>query len=458
MPIDAVQERQLTPEEIERGWRLACRIVPDADLTLEVAAWSAPILADDTPFEFHPRPGYAVAVDCGTTTLVAQLLDLQTGRVLAVESALNPQGRHGADVMTRIEHALDPETQAILTELVHHGVGRLLDRLVTAMPDRGDELEEVVVVGNTAMHHLFSGLDIDPLTHTPFESPWTAETSFEPSDLGWALPGDPLVRFLACAGGFVGSDVLAGALATRLHERDRLTMLVDLGTNGEIVLGNREGMVCASTAAGPAFEGGRIRMGMQATAGAISEVTVDDGRLDCRVIGRRAARGICGSGLVDAVAAALELGLVAPNGRLKGGHPIDLAGPVQLWQSDIRELQLAKAAVAAGVRILLERWGASTGDVDAVYLGGAFGNYVSRESARRIGLIAFEEERVHAAGNTALLGAKLELVADGSGQDDVDDIAASIEHISLASDPAFQDVFVEQMSFPQASLHRAAAS
>jgi uncharacterized 2Fe-2S/4Fe-4S cluster protein (DUF4445 family) len=446
--VDPVEEAQLSPEELARGWRLACRIEPTSDLTLEVAAWAAPILADDTPFDFRPRPGHGIAVDCGTTTLVAQLLDLETGRVLGVESALNPQGRHGADVMTRIEHALGPGGASGLTELIRDGIAGLVTRLVDGTPAGRVEVEEIVVVGNTTMHHLFSGLDITPLSHTPFDSPLLAETSFESGDLGWSVPGGPLVRFLACGGGFVGSDVLAGALATQLHQRERLTMLVDLGTNGEIVLGNREGLLCASTAAGPAFEGGRIRMGMQATSGAISEVSVHGGELACRVIGRREPRGICGSGLVDAVAAALDLDLVAPNGRLKGGHPLELEPPVKLWQSDIRELQLAKAAVAAGVRILLDRWGAAGEDVDAVYLGGAFGNYVSRGSARRIGLIDFPEERVNAAGNTALLGAKLELVADGTGAPDVDDMARSVEHVALAADPAFQDVFVEEMRFP----------
>lgn len=446
--VNPTMRTRLTADELVRGWRLACQVEADADLTLEVAAWATPILADDSPFDFRPRPGLAIAMDCGTTTLVAQLLDRWSGRVLAVESAMNPQARHGADVMTRIEHALSPTGRMELTDLIRLALGDLAARLVRALPADAGAVDEIVIVGNTAMHHLFAGRDIRPLTHTPFDSPRLGEALLEARGLGWQVPGDPPVRFLACAGGFVGSDVLAGVLATRLFERAELTMLIDLGTNGEIVLGNRERMLTASTAAGPAFEGGRIRMGMQATAGAISEVVAEDGRVVCRVVGRREPHGICGSGLVDAVAAALELGLVDTSGRLKGGHPIELAHPVMLWQQDIRELQLAKAAVATGVRILLDRWGANTDDVDAVYLGGAFGNYVSRGSARRIGLIDFAEDRVHPAGNTALLGAKLELVAGEERPGRVADIAEMTEHVSLAADPGFQDVFVEEMRFP----------
>ena len=169
------------------------------------------------------------------------------------------------------------------------------------------------------------------------------------------------MRFLPCLGSFVGSDILAGLLATKLHESERLAALIDLGTNGEIVVGNRERMLCASTAAGPAFEGARISMGMRAATGAISEVRVRDGGLECHVLGNVAPRGICGSGLVDAVAAGLELGWISPKGRLANGDSLALAGPVSLNQWDVRELQLAKGAIAAGLRILLEQWGATQG-------------------------------------------------------------------------------------------------
>jgi uncharacterized 2Fe-2S/4Fe-4S cluster protein (DUF4445 family) len=238
-------------------------------------------------------------------------------------------------------------------------------------------------------------------------------------------------------------------LATRMHESDDLAILVDLGTNGEIVVGNAERMLCASTAAGPAFEAGGIHMGMQATTGAIDQVVATAGGLRCRVVGDVEPRGICGSGLVDAVAAGLDLGWVEPSGRLAGNREsLDLAGPVRLGQRDIRQLQLAKGAIAAGIDILLCRWGAKPGDVSRVHLAGAFGNYVNRTSARRIGLIAFREEDVEPVGNTALLGAKLALFEVDREACAFRDVLRRIEHLSLAADPSFQETFVQQTRFP----------
>jgi uncharacterized 2Fe-2S/4Fe-4S cluster protein (DUF4445 family) len=263
------------------------------------------------------------------------------------------------------------------------------------------------------------------------------------------LPGDPEVRFLPCLGSFVGSDVLAGILATRLHQSEPPVVLIDLGTNGEIVIGNRERILCASTAAGPAFEGGKISMGMRAATGAITQVTVEDQRAHVHVIGGGPPRGICGSGLVDAVAAGLELGVIRPTGRLHDARtPWPLVEPVSLTQSDIRELQLAKAAIAAGLRILLARLGVARSDITRVYLAGAFGNYVNRGSARRIGLLDFPLEIVEPAGNTALLGAKMSLFLADRGEQAHAAIRARTEHLSLAADERFLDTYVEEMTFP----------
>ena len=196
-------------------------------------------------------------------------------------------------------------------------------------------------------------------------------------------------------------------------------------------------------------------MGMQATSGAITEVSVDGSGLCCRVLGEGPARGICGSGLVDAVAAGLELGWIEPSGRLRvDGGEFELTPPVTLGQRDIRQLQLAKGAIAAGVRILLERWGARSSDVERVYLAGAFGNYVSRTSARRIGLLDFAEDRVESAGNTALLGAKLALFGDASEDEGLGGIRDRVEHLSLAVDRSFQEMFVAEMAFPPARDQR----
>jgi uncharacterized 2Fe-2S/4Fe-4S cluster protein (DUF4445 family) len=252
---------------------------------------------------------------------------------------------------------------------------------------------------------------------------------------------------LPCIGGFVGSDILAGIIAVGLHTGNDLRALIDLGTNGEISLGNHERILCASTAAGSAFEAGSIKMGMRASTGAISRVFLNHHGMDCTVIGDVEPRGICGSGLVDAVAAGLDGGIIGISGRFTDrSKEFTVGGTVKLWQADVRELQLAKGAIASGLRILLDRWGASINDVKEVFLSGAFGNYVRAESAVKIGLLETSVDRLVPSGNTALRGAKLLLGAADFP------VLNLIEHVGLASDPHFQDQFVTCMAFPEAEV------
>ena len=448
--INDAQRERLSEEELKNGWRLACQCSLVDDLVVELRQWDAAILADDSPFAFEPRPGLGVAVDLGTTTLVAQLLDLTTGRVMAVRTALNAQARYGADVMSRVEYACGEGGLPALTQLIRSQIAGLIDQLVFSSKAQGGEIRDVVLVGNTVMHHLFCGLDVEPLSHYPFEPRDAGLQKFSAVDLGWNLNPRAAVRFLPCLGGFVGSDVLAGVLATRLSESEELGALVDLGTNGEIVVGNSARLLCASTAAGPAFEGARISMGMRAATGAISQVTIENRRLTCHVLGNATPQGLCGSGLVDAVAAGLELEVIQPSGRFADGRKEwPLAPPVFLTQGDVRELQLAKGAIAGGFRILLARLGASLDDVKRLYLAGAFGNYISRSSAQRIGLVALPIEQVSPAGNTALLGAKLALFPPRGEDGSYHRLRQKIEHVPLNADAKFQDLYVEELTFPQ---------
>jgi uncharacterized 2Fe-2S/4Fe-4S cluster protein (DUF4445 family) len=448
LPVTGEDRQKLTAAELAEGWRLACRGRAETDLRIELAQWEAAILTDDSVFSFTPQEGLGIAVDLGTTTIVAQLADLQTGHVLAVRTALNAQAKHGADIMSRVEFAMAGQGHATLEKLVRGQIGDLAGELLEAAGCRGRRVKSVVVVGNTVMHHLFCGISLEPLSHYPFEPLSPGLQIFQASALGWELSGDPAVHFLPCLGSFVGSDILGGLLATRLHESDRLAALIDLGTNGEIVVGNRERMLCASTAAGPAFEGARISMGMRAATGAISEVRAQDGKLHCHVLGNVPPRGICGSGLVDAVAASLDLGWIKPSGRLANGKSLLLAEPVWLNQWDVRELQLAKGAIAAGLRILLEQWGATKDDLAQVYLAGAFGNYINHASAWRIGLLDFPAEKVGPSGNTALLGAKLALFSLQEHNGAYPEILAKVRHVSLNEAQGFQETFVEEMGYP----------
>lgn len=439
----------LSPGQFADGWRLACRSEARVDVTLEIGQWESIVLADDRDFVFESRPGFGVAVDLGTTTMVAQLVDFGSGRVLAVRSALNPQTAYGGDVMSRIEAAVTGGKLTPLVERLRSGVGRLVAELAAAPALQQGALERVVIAGNTVMQHFFCGLNLEPLSRWPFEAEQGGARHLRAGDLGWAIAGDTPVTFLPNLGGFVGSDLLCGLLAIGIDRSPTPCVLVDLGTNGELIVGNRERILCASTAAGPAFEGGGIGMGMRAIAGAVHQVCAKSGRLSASVIGGGVARGICGSGLVDAVAASLDLGMLEASGRLGGGRPLTVAAPVVITQQDIRQLQLAKAAVAAGIRILRGRFGDAACDSAPVYLAGAFGNYVDRAAASRIGLLDVDAALIRPAGNTSLLGAKIALLGGAVHGYDFDELRARVEHVALASDPAFEDAYVEEMAFPE---------
>ena len=441
LPITGPDRSFFSADELADGWRLACQAHAETPLVLECGQWRMDILTDNSSLSGAGKRDLGIAIDLGTTTIAAQMIDLATGSVLGVETALNPQASFGADVMSRILAALQG---ADLTTVVRLALRQMIVKLAGS---RDEEIVEVVLVGNTVMHHLFCGLDVEPLSHTPFHSPHLEAQSFRPQELGWPLPASCSIRFERCLGGFVGSDILAGILAAGILRGEDLLALVDLGTNGEIAIGNREGIVCASTAAGPAFEAGSIRMGMRAAAGAISRVWLDHGEMRATVIGDVEARGICGSGLVDAVAAGLECGAILPSGRVANGtKQFPVMGSVILYQADIRELQLAKAAIASGFRLLLKHLGADAGSLRNIYLAGAFGNYVQAENAIAIGLLEapIQEapiKRIHASGNTALHGAKMLLLSAS------EPALPKIEHVSLAADPGFQDEFADCIAF-----------
>lgn len=443
IPITEGMREALSEEELGEGWRLACQAETDGPVSLDIEQWSASILTDESRVAVEPSEGYGAVIDLGTTTLVVELVDLATGSVAGVLPGLNPQGRHGSDVMSRIE--FDLREPGVLTSLIRRTLGAMLAELV-----RGRKPREVLICGNTVMHHLFCGESVEPLSHVPFRPSAPGERRFLAEELGWPEETHgAAVTFLPCAGGFVGSDLLAGLIACGMHQSETPMALMDLGTNGEIALGGRNGILCASTAAGPAFEGGRIRMGMRAGDGAIDRVEHDGSGLVCHVIGGSAPRGICGSGLVDAAAVSLETGAIGASGRLSNGaKSLSLAGPVSLSQADIRELQLAKGAVAAGMEVLRQEAGTEAPHVSSLHLAGAFGNYVRTGSARRIGLLPRWEAPVNPIGNSAVRGSRTLLLSPSRRQSLLDDLLRITRHVELGANPEFQEAFVENMIFP----------
>jgi uncharacterized 2Fe-2S/4Fe-4S cluster protein (DUF4445 family) len=442
IPLSDTHRSHLITHGLPEDMRLACMSAPDSDITIEIPQFETIILADNSPFEFEPASGYGIAVDLGTTTLVAQLLDLTSGRVLNVVTSRNPQGKYGADIISRIEYALHKDHAEILKQLIRNKIGEMIYSLLKGYPVM---IHKIVLVGNTVMHHLFCGFNVKSLSFFPFESPYIAAMNFLPSELGWSLDEKTDIVFMPSIGSFVGSDILAGIFATRLHLSDSFQVLIDLGTNGEIVIGNRHKIICASTAAGPAFEGARITMGMTASTGAISSITSQNGKFNCHTIGNVTPNGICGSGIIDAMAVFLEMNLMNDFGDiLSDDTQIYLDKKVFINQKDIREVQLAKSAIHTGLEILYKQAGITRDHIDNLYIAGGFGNFINLSNALKIGLLDFAEDKIRKMGNTALIGAKMFIFTNPGI---IDEVLKFIRHISLESDPEFQELFIKNMIF-----------
>ena len=439
--ISDVHKQKIKQLGLAYDWRLSCFSFVTNDITLEIEQFNHLILADESDFDFKPQEGFGIAVDLGTTTIVAQLIDLSSAKVLAVETMLNPQVKFGADLISRIQASLDGHSNE-MTGIIRSSIGVMIDLM---LKKHEVPLQKVVLVGNTVMQLIFSNCDISPLSFYPFHTNNLGLKSFTAEELGWNFQVMENVRFYPSIGSFVGSDILAGIAATGLHCQDNYTALIDLGTNGEIVIGNKNHIVCASTAAGPAFEGGSISMGMRAVTGAISSLNLIDGKIEASVIGNTTAKGICGSALIDAVAILRKLDLIGMFGEINSGEQqIQIAGKVNLSQKDINEFQLAKAAIAAGLTILAKNLAIELSDIEKIYIAGGFGNYINIENVVETGMIELPAEKIHKMGNTALIGAKIFLFSDIKL---TDEILAITRHINLEGDPNFQDIYVDKMLF-----------
>ncbi len=415
---------------------------------------------------------FGLAFDLGTTTVVATLLDLTTGTPVAVESMLNKQQPFGADVIARISATmLDPAARDKLQRLAQETLAELATAACQAGGVGQHEVYEVALAGNATMVHLVLGIDPEPLGVAPFIMSARLLPEVRAHDLG--IPAHPQARAVVfpAFGAYVGGDITAGLLASGMDRDPRVRLFIDIGTNCEIVLGGRDWLLATAAPAGPAFEGASIRCGMRAADGAIEAVTVTaDGELKLTVIGDTEPTGLCGSGLVDAVAALVEAGIIDESGRfgqdagsalaerltmigkervfvLQWSEDRDPATSVYLSQRDIRELQFAKAAIATGWRILLEEAGLTMEDIKQVLLAGSFGSYLNAQSAIRIGLVPdVGPRRIIAAGNVAGEGAKMALLS-------VRDRAAAlalleeVEYVELSDRSDFNDRFIDQLGF-----------
>lgn len=434
---------------------LACQTTVEQDMQVRIPEWKdLHVMHEGIVTDMHMDPlcsGPLLAIDIGTTSVVCFLLDGNSGRELATASSLNPQTAFGADVISRIREALDgkldQERDVIRMELT-----RQISDVCRAASVAPEDIGLVSVVGNPAMQQLFLGISPENLAGVPFDPVLTEASTIPCRDI---LPicRNALLLIVPDISGYVGADTMGCVLSTRLYDAEDLTLMVDIGTNGEMVLGNRDRMIACSTAAGPALEGANILFGMRGTDGAIDHVRVSDNGFRCSVIGGGKATGICGSGLIDAVAASLDAGLLNKRGRISTTEEIDgqrfipLKDGVYLTQDDIRQVQLAKGAICAGVQLMAGQLGKQVQDIKRVLLAGAFGSFMDPDSACRIGLLPEElKGRITAVGNAAGSGAKL-LACDKVEIQRTQELRSKIEFLELASLKEFSGTFARAMNF-----------
>jgi len=422
--------------------------------------------------------GYGLAVDIGTTTVVGYLCDLDSGEVVATDSMMNPQVVHGEDVMSRVSYTMSNEDglEQVNQEIIG-GLNQIAGRAAAQARIKRRDIVDMTMVGNTCMHHIFLNITPKYIGRSPFAPSLHHSLDIKACDLGLKISPGAYVHVLPIEAGFVGADNVGVLIAEEPYHQDEMALVIDIGTNGELVLGNREKLVSASCATGPAFEGAHIKYGMRAAPGAIEKIEIEPSTKEVRfkVIGKTdwntdleavEAKGICGSGIIDAVAQMFRAGILQRNGRLNTDLEtprlrITDEGPefVIAWadettigqdivvcQDDIRSVQLAKGALYAGAKIMMRRLGVA--NLDKVILAGAFGSYIDKESAAAIGLFPdCALENVYAVGNAAGDGARIALLNVGKRRE-ADKMARQVEYVELTVEPDFDKVFSQAMWFP----------
>jgi uncharacterized 2Fe-2S/4Fe-4S cluster protein (DUF4445 family) len=466
--------------ELAENWRLACQnaifentvveVPREAVLGFEKIVIDSSILQTISPdaWEYTGDRCFGVAVDVGTTTLAASLVNLKDGDEIATVGGINPQIGYGEDVVSRIKYAgLNQNNLIGLQKLIAGQINVMIGQLCRQGKVDRRTIYEITIAGNTVMEHLVCGIDPCQLGQLPFEPNWRGGSELDASELKINIHPAGKVYMLPIVGGFIGGDIAAGMLAADILNQRQPLLLVDIGTNGEIVLVKDNKITAVSTAAGPAFEGAGISCGSRAIAGAIEEVKFTD---DCiySVLSNTEPRSICGSGLIDIAAELLNAGIVNSSGKInlsakvppkiaerlitddENGQPaFVIADKVKITQKDIRQLQLAVGAIRAGINIMLKKAGLKAADLKRVLIAGGFGSFIRRNHAQRIGLLPgdISHEKISFVGNTSLAGAKLVLLSS-QARKAAESLAAQSQHIQLSADKDFQDEFANAMIFP----------
>ena len=433
------------PSDAEKkaGTRLSCQVVllgdavvtlPDKKVMEQIETSGSSALTASAPMEGR----LGAAVDIGTTTLALRLYDLSNGALIGDSAMLNPQTSVAADVMGRISAAMSGSLE-MLQKQVLDAIRTLIDSACEKAGKPADEVDSMVITGNTTMLYLLTGRNPEALSHAPFHADCLFGETVTLLGRTCCLP--------ACMNAFVGADITCALLDSDQCSSDEISLLCDIGTNGEIALWKNGELFVTSTAAGPAFEGAGISCGCSSIRGAIDRVWTEDGELRVHTIGEADAVGVCGSGLIDAIAAGLDLELIDETGAMDDDE-IELAPGVALQPKDVRAVQLAKAAIAAGIETLLETAGVAIDEVATLYIAGGFGNHLNVNSAARIGLIPEAlASRVKAIGNASLAGAS-RLLLDQNAMRKAQEIAEKSQHVNLGGNPKFNEHYIDQMLFP----------
>jgi len=491
-------------EAREKGIRLACRLIPPGDITVHLPddfSVDARILEGEhlDGIELNPaavvvsrKDAYwmqyagvdsevilqkwgaqfsakGLAIDVGTTTLVVTLFCLVTGKELSTASSINPQTKFGHDVLSRIQKGSTEEGLAEVAGVVRKELNRLVQAACKKSNAVVDEILDVVIGGNTTMLTLAAAINPEPLGRLPFTVDIKAGASYAAKDFGLDINPAGRVYVPPIVHAFIGSDITAGVLACGCLEKKKPSLFVDVGTNGEMGINNDGRFIVASTAAGPAFEGMGVSCGIRAVPGAVEAAYFDGETIDIKTIDAQPARGICGSGIIDIMASLLKAGVVNPAGRIKtpeqkeglqasvaeglmliDDQPVfNIADSVFFSQADIRQLQLAKGAIRTGIDMLMSEANVTAEDLEDITLAGAFGYHLRPDSLATIGLIPGKLARkVRFAGNTSKTGCAMMLI-DASLREYLEKQVQSVEHLPLAEKISFQELFIENLNFPE---------
>lgn len=421
------------------------------------------------------QQGYGIAFDIGTTTVVGMLWDLDSGILMESLAETNSQNEFGMDVISRITFCSnDEEKRKILQTKIVDCLNLLIEKLCEKNEIVPEDIVKVLACGNTTMAHLMAGYNPTSLALAPFSPAYTGTLMLSPVEVGLNISVDGQITVLPNIAGHVGGDITAGIVACRFLENKNLSLFIDIGTNGEIVITDGYKNYTCSTAAGSAFEGASILYGMRAANGAIEKVFIEEGEVFFKTIGECEPQGICGSGIIDVIAQLLEHKLINKNGRLAKNEDVerlnlhsefkkrlivkdkergfilvhkDHGEDIVITQNDIRQIQLAKGAIAAGITLMLAELGLTEEDIEKVVVAGAFGNYIDKESAIRIGLLPqIHPDKIEFAGNTAGVGVSMALVSRQELKAAME-IPIWVEHVELADKPNFQDVYMNAMAF-----------